>query len=144
MNSVLLIASVLVPSAGRLPPVVGISDASCDTRDSCSVRCHGAPCHGALCHGVRSHRVRCLGYTFEVKRSGPQFFMGQHEPYVAPSTYYYFRPYNFAHVFPQQTVAGTWVTHPGRPYSNAIFKSVYQQIEPEALVPAEPMGLPAP
>ena len=56
--------------------------------------------------------------------------MTLHLPYLAePKTYYYFRPYNYNHIFMQQEQAMIMGLDPRMPYDNAIFKKVFHNLE---------------
>jgi hypothetical protein len=62
----------------------------------------------------------------------PPTDMVPHTPYCAePKTYYYFRPYNWAHVGAMQSHAMSWGVEPATPYSNKLFQDVYSKIEEE-------------
>lgn len=81
-----------------------------------------------------------------------------HLPYhTANMRYYYFRPYNYMHIAEQQAEAVSIGLPPGQPYSNAVFKQVYAEMElrypetvpapeppPAPVNPGEPVAPPAP
>lgn len=69
----------------------------------------------------------------------------QHVPYyVEPKTYYYFRPYNFTHVWQQRKQVAAWGGDPRHPYSNEIFKQVYRELDsdPADTAPMSPGATP--
>ena len=84
--------------------------------------------NGNDCGNCRHGRCGPLGVRRELLR--PCGNLHPHLPYEAhPKTYYYFRPYSFLHVQQQQEEAMQWGADPRAPYSNAIFREVYDEIE---------------
>lgn len=60
-----------------------------------------------------------------------------HTPYyMKPKTYYYFRPYNWAHVWQQSEWAASWGGDPRHPYANEVFERVYRQLEEAQPLPS--------
>ena len=54
--------------------------------------------------------------------------MPQHLPYCSrPMSYYYFRPYQFAHVAVHQDFVRSYGGNPRDPYENSIFERVYAE-----------------
>ena len=78
------------------------------------------PCSDAACDPIRYDLCH------------PPTDMMPHMPDLCgPKTYYYFRPYNWAHIGSMQSHAATWGGDSATPYSNKIFEAVYAEFEEE-------------
>ena len=65
----------------------------------------------------------------ECRQVGPPI-MEPHLGYIAePKTYYYFRPYNYHHIFTHKDQAMQMNIKHHAPYDNSIFKNVYQKLK---------------
>ena len=60
--------------------------------------------------------------------------MIQHQSPPGVGTYYYFRPYNTSHLIKQRTAAASFGVDSRMPYSNAVFRQVYETVEPQFLL----------
>ena len=94
----------------------------------------GNPVPYSLPSGHHSTTCRCptCGHRVAPKRHclQPTGDLVSHSPYEArPKTYYYFRPYNPAHVEQQAGEAGTLALIPRAPHSNSQFQKVYESVE---------------
>ncbi len=95
---------------------------ACDSAASCRA-CDHCCGHGCL-----------IGCGFWTRHDLPRPFkapgnMYQRMPYEIESTYYYFRPYNYMHIAPQQAEAISFGAPPGLPYANTMFEQVYRTFE---------------
>jgi hypothetical protein len=92
-------------------------DESCGT-EYCETTCQPAPCSGCGC-GHCLYRLFC-GCCDLVP----------HLPYFPPRHgYYYFRPYNIAHLQRHQEMVVRWGEDPRNPYGNEVFTRVYAALE---------------
>ena len=57
----------------------------------------------------------------------------QHQSPSTFRTHYYFRPYSPSHISVQKEAAATYGTNPRIPYSNAVFRQVYESVESQVI-----------
>ena len=58
----------------------------------------------------------------------------QHRPLPELGSYYYFRPYNTSQLIKQRGSAASFGGDSRMPYSNAVFRQVYETVEPQFLL----------
>jgi hypothetical protein len=125
---------------------------------------HQLPAHGAWspCEhcpggvggfGGRCGLLRCgWNCRFKTRQGFPCIWrttcdMPPHIPYQAHwPHYYYFRPYHYLHVPQQQEVVDGWGWDIRNPYSNEMFKDIYEGLDVAEIedVPAPARGAPKP
>ncbi len=77
-------------------------------------QCNDGSCDD--CKGHRRRQARCN--------------MLPHYAYISDwDFYYYFRPYNYIHVRPQQEIVTRWGGDVRNPYANEMFEKVYEGLE---------------
>jgi hypothetical protein len=111
---------------------------------------HGAPIDDAcFCNACcrrprlswRMSRLTCKQALHELFKPD----MPPHTPYRAlPAEYYYFRPYNIAHIPPHQEEVVLYGEDPRLPYANTVFDDIYAGLEDEKELPAETDMIPMP
>ena len=70
-------------------------------------------------------------HWFCIKPSGD---LMQHQSPPGPGSDYYFRPYNTAQLIKQRASAASFGVDSRMPYSNAVFRQVYETVEPQFLL----------
>lgn len=125
---------------------------------------HPLPAHGAwsscdhcpagVCgFGGHCGLLRCgWNCRFKTRQGFPCIWrttcdMPPHIPYQAPwDHYYYFRPYHYLHVPQQQEVVDGWGWDVRNPYSNEVFKDIYEGLNVAEIedVPSPARGVPQP
>jgi hypothetical protein len=120
---------------------------------------HGAwsPCDhcpgGGGVFGGRCGLLRCgWNCRFKTRQGFPCIWrttcdMPPHIPYQSPwDHYYYFRPYHYLHVPQQQEVVDGWGWDVRNPYSNEMFKDIYEGLDVAEIedVPPSPRARPKP
>ncbi len=132
---------------GELAPA-GLSDAEFAYTEGWSPDGpHPLPAHGAWSpcdhcpggvggFGGRCGLLRCgWNCRFKTRQGFPCIWrttcdMPPHIPYQAPwDHYYYFRPYHYLHVPQQQEVVDGWGWDVRNPYSNEVFKDIYEGLD---------------
>ncbi len=58
----------------------------------------------------------------------------QHQSPPGPGSYYYFRPYNTSQLIKQRAASASFGADTRMPYSNSVFRQVYETVEPQFLL----------
>lgn len=70
-------------------------------------------------------------YWYCIKPTGDLI---QHQSLPGSGSYYYFRPYNTSQLIKQRASAVSSGTDSRMPYSNSVFRQVYETVEPQFLL----------
>ena len=137
MNSVLLaitvgmLAQIDVPPSPMpdIPPSpMGLSAPVAPAVTGNAMSAIGRPSQEDCCFAPASGMA--IGNRLWLKPTGD---LTQHQYPTPLRTYYYFRPYSHTHLSVQKDKAVSYGANPRAPYSNAIFRQVYETVSPQFL-----------